>query len=547
MKLNDPIVTRLLNDHYMPQFNDEVWNNSGALSSQFGWNGFGKTINMPSGKEIITFGKGRHASVGTFGDDKTFSHADGRTVGYEGIVRARGYQANARIDVVEAKRLSSPEAVMNIFDNQFDDLTYAAQKQYSRMLYGDGQGIISEVAATAVHSSVTALDGITGTYVPAFKFKAKDIRRFEEGDILTIIVDTAVAADYKHEDFEGNAITANRTGQDKVEKESGKTDPKVTQGQNRTATYGLGTYTAKNAGKSFTGRIAEIDDETSELYFIISEVHDDFNGDEITTTQILTIVADSKIYYRDSVNQDIHGLEYIVKGSADTNNGMYGMGETVYGDGLGKRPMKLLSKKGKVKNFLSEYVFEEFSDSLEMRGKTRPDFMVTTRGLRRSIASTNQGATQGIVRLNRDASASAVNDRRSLGYGQVDIKGDVINVDRNAPKGKLWFLQTNTFDIMNTQNMEFDDALGSGIWKQMIRTSTTGNGNRLGDFGQRVLSYEANMYGYRELLCTNPRGNGSIEFEEAGYVKPNFGAMRKVNEFGEALSNTDITGTPTDL
>lgn len=24
MKLNDPIVTRLLNDHYMPQFNDEV-------------------------------------------------------------------------------------------------------------------------------------------------------------------------------------------------------------------------------------------------------------------------------------------------------------------------------------------------------------------------------------------------------------------------------------------------------------------------------------------------------------------------------------------
>lgn len=101
------------------------------------------------------------------------------------------------------------------------------------------------------------------------------------------------------------------------------------------------------------------------------------------------------------------------------------------------RPRYLHSHITSVDNFLTEDAFMKHYEEVEMIGGEQPDLCVTSRGTRRAIASVNQGATQGILRLTRAANASASSDVRSLGYAGVDLKGQSIEVDRFAPSGKL--------------------------------------------------------------------------------------------------------------
>lgn len=49
------------------------------------------------------------------------------------------------------------------------------------------------------------------------------------------------------------------------------------------------------------------------------------------------------------------------------------------------------------------------------------------------------------------------------------------------------------------------------------------------------MSYEANMFSYREMFCTNPRGNGRIDFTDAKIIKPAYKGQYAVDakDFGE--------------
>lgn len=187
-----------------------------------------------------------------------------------------------------------------------------------------------------------------------------------------------------------------------------------------------------------TARINDIDDEDGSVYFLLEEAYLESTGAAPTAT---AIADNSVVYNRRSINGDIHGLDYMIKGSAEkANSELFGIGAqtvTAYGTGVGMRPAMLLSKTRTIKNFLDEATYEKFMDDIELRGKDRPDLIVTTKAIRRSIASTNQGATQSIVRLMRPSTAIADNDKRSLGHGEVDLKGEVITTDRHAPKGKI--------------------------------------------------------------------------------------------------------------
>lgn len=187
LQLNSPIMTKLIRDKFLPVVQVETFNNTGTLSEAFGNGSIVKQVAMPTGKLDVMFGKGRHASFGAFQDDYTFDHADGRTTGYEGVVRSRGFQSNARIDIVPNKRLNTAEAFFNIFEEQFTDNAKTAKEQFSRMLYGNGSGVIT---TTTAQSAGAKLYGSSTDN--AFVVKFADIRHFQIDDLVTFGVKTTI-------------------------------------------------------------------------------------------------------------------------------------------------------------------------------------------------------------------------------------------------------------------------------------------------------------------------------------------------------------------
>lgn len=137
----------------------------------------GKKVNAASGKLDVYIKKGKHGSVGALGDDYTFDGAVQKPVGDEMVVRTRGFQANARIDIVPNNRMQAA-GFENIFADQFDELGQSLKKNYARMLYGDGSGLI------------TTLDGAATTK----DVKVVDVRSFEIGDIITAVLSTVTDA-----------------------------------------------------------------------------------------------------------------------------------------------------------------------------------------------------------------------------------------------------------------------------------------------------------------------------------------------------------------
>lgn len=163
------------------------------------------------------------------------------------------------------------------------------------------------------------------------------------------------------------------------------------------------------------------------------------------------------IYYRNSKDSDMHGLKYII-----SNGGYYGLGETEYGKGDNARPKYMKPYIAPLaSNFLTEHDFQKALDLQDLRGADMSmNMVVTSRGTRSSIASTNQGAATGIVRLMRNASATAANDQRSMGYQGVDIKGQTVEVDRFAPTGDVHFLDLSGFNFALEQDLTIDNFDG---------------------------------------------------------------------------------------
>lgn len=530
LNLNDPVVTKLLKDTYLPAINIETWNNSGALSEAFGLRGLGGSVNATSGKLDVYFQKGKHASVGAFGDDYTFDRATLKSTGDEAVIRTRGFQANARIDIIPNQRLNGPEALENIFDNQFEDLRAALQRQYGRMLYGNGSGVITTTGLAASKD----VNGQT-------EVEVLDVRPFEIGDIVTFMVAAGTPKMPNKVDVNGNTIEPNGAG---IERGKGATDPHSPEtvnqkecSKNRWATHGDGNpdFTTANANAFFTGKIEDINDDTSKLYF--DELIVESTGAKAAAT---AVSAGAVVYYRRSIDSDIHGLDYIIRNSAvdggskaaTRGTGYFGLGEDVYGTAKGSgRPKYLESKITTATNFLDEETFMKHIEDIELRGKEAPDFVVTSRATRRAVASTNQGFTNGVVRLMRDTTSTSANDQRSLGYGGVDLKGEPIEVDRFAPKGTLWALNLGSFEMANEQDLTFDDYNGV-MWKQVL----SGKQKGILDGPKRVLSYEANMYAYKELFNKNPRANGKIVITDAKVIRPDFGGQlaSDIAEFGHA-------------
>lgn len=373
----------------------------------FGLAKIGSKVNAPTGKLDVYFKKGRHSSVGAFGDDYTFDSATLKQTGDEAVIRTRGFQANARIDVIPMQRLKAAEAIENIFENQFEDLKVSLQKNYGRMLYGDGKGVITEVKTDSTIGSAAGA---------ATELVVKDVRPFEIGDIISVekVKGTNGAPTGK------NAAGVTR----KNEAPIGTADPEagiVETSANRGATFGYGNT---DKTKLVTLQIVDVDDLEHSITVV--------PVDKTVTTPVFT--ADSKIYNRNSVDQDIHGLEYITG-----SGGMYGLGETIYGDATANgRPKYLKSYEGTAQSFLTEAKFMEAIELQDRRGANMEmNTVITSRGTRMSIASSNQGASTGIVRLMRDANATAANDERSLGYQGVDLRGQHVEVDRFAKTGDV--------------------------------------------------------------------------------------------------------------
>lgn len=484
LQLNSPDVTKVLKDVYLPAMEAETWNNAGALTEGFSLANVG-TVANPTGKLDVYIKKGKHGSVGAFGDDYTFDSAVQKITGDEMVIRSRGFQANARIDVVPNRRMNTAAAIENVFADQFTELTDSLKKNYTRMLYGDGSGVITTTTNSA------AVVPTAGSYA---EVPVADVRSFEIGDIISIGAGTPPTGKHGAGVKRVNDTDFDATGGDAA------TDGVLESSLNRGAAFGYDQDGASlESLRDTTFMVVDVDDIYGKLTL---GLEDGKVFDAATITKITNIPATAKIYYRRSINQDIHGLKYII-GYDKANDGYFGLGETIYGTGTGAgRPkyMKSYINDQTTKNVLTEYEFMRAIDLQERRGADMTkNAVITSRATRASIASTNQGATTGLLRLVRNASATAANDQRSMGYQGVDLRGETIEADRFAPRGDVWFLDFSGFKFAEEQGMTFDDFDGS-IWKQVILTTNSATGK-----GARALAYEANMYAYKEMFNDKPR------------------------------------------
>lgn len=484
-KLNSPEMTKIMQDVYMPTLAEETWNNSGALSEAFGLMNIGKKVNAPTGKLDVYVKKGKHGAVGAFADDYTFDRASQKPLGDEMVVRTRGFQANARIDIVPNRRMEAG-GLENIFANQFEELGMALKKNYSRMLYGNGSGEITKTT-TAIASGSEAVKGFVDITV-------EDVRPFEIGDIIS---------------FAGAVAAGALGGTNQAGKTTYDTGAETETSKNRWATHGIDPTTVSE--DAFM--IVDID----EIGKVITLGQEDMGKEFTSTNKGPITTAKLSIFYRRSVNQDMHGLGYIM-----SNGGYFGLGETVYGRGDNERPKYMRpyiangseSNLGAASKFLTEYDFQKAIDMQELRGADLTmNMVVTSRGTRASIASTNQGASTGIVRLMRDAGATAANDQRSMGYQGVDIKGESVEVDRFAPQGDVNFLDLSGFNFALEQDLTLDNFDGQ-TWKQVMRTGAATDNK-----ASRVLAYEANMYAYKNFFNHKPRTLAQIKLGVPAYIK----------------------------
>lgn len=143
----------------------------------------GKKVNAPTGKLDVYVKKGKHGAVGAFADDYSFDAASQKPLGDEMVVRTRGFQANARIDIIPNKRMEAG-GIENVFANQFEELGMALKKNYSRMLYGNGSGEITTV--TAVNTESVTVDGVTYA-LGKDEIAVADVRPFEIGDLISFV------------------------------------------------------------------------------------------------------------------------------------------------------------------------------------------------------------------------------------------------------------------------------------------------------------------------------------------------------------------------
>lgn len=459
----------IMKEQYLPALQVETFFNAGALSEAFGMRGIGTTVNDSGNGIWQPVLKGTIGSVGALKDNLTLGKASHRLGADKFLVESKGFQANIALTYYEYLRMQNSEAVfVDLFEDQMGTITDDLKRQWARQLYGSSHGKITTV--------VSATD-VAGTSM--IKVKVADIRPFRIGELVS---------------FEGVVNNDKGFTPETAEVAGPRTDA-----------------LASNAGKAAGSRVPGRPYEPVLASFKIHEIDyvdgaiiinhtDEFISRLGITIAAADITADLEVFYSLSDDGEMNGLEDLIV-SKTAYFGLKADGTYNKADEFKagtERPSFFKATTADVAGtgFVTEDIVEKVLDDLEQTTGEQPDFFVTSRATKRSIASFPCYGIQ----IQRPSTASPMGDVRGFGYdvNKTEVFGTEINVDRHAPKGNLYMLKLDSFDMVMLQDLKWDDFTGS-IWKQ--QTDSKGN---------QLLAYSADMVAWKNMFSKNPRNNAVI-------------------------------------
>lgn len=176
------------------------------------------------------------------------------------------------------------------------------------------------------------------------------------------------------------------------------------------------------------------------------------------------------VTYADALNNELLGLEAIFNDN-----------ETLYG--FNKEENQWLKPVVSNCSNLSEIEIQKVIDAIEERTGEAPNMIICSFGVRRALQ-----------RLFAQAGTRINDVELAGGYKTISYNGIPIVVDRYCPRGSMYLLNTNDFELQQLCDWRWLEGEDGKILKQIP--------------GKPI--YTATLVKYAELLCSRPCGQGKI-------------------------------------